>query len=374
MKSFSTLRLTLTILACIFSIFSVSTVKAQGIYWHEGFNNNPGKLNSSSTGPGMASPAYVTYQQADSGTWALYGAYRTTGTPCAGYGAGHIRMMKYTDGTVPFVVSPIVDKGISEIHFSAVTASKRWIIMWTADTSAITTNWTKILDSVTVVGNCVDTVLKVNLPTAKRVKFKDVTNGTTGYQLDLDSVYFKSVQPLPARFAAINANLVSNLVKVNWTSDVEVNTANYAIEKSTNGVDFKEIGKIFASNSRNYSWIDPTPANGINYYRIKSLDNNGSINYSTTVKVIRQTKTGISIFPNPVLDRKMNIQLDGFEAGKYTLNVYNINGQNVLTTSINMENSSIAQTIALPNSTKAGVYQVELTNGANRVVKTITVQ
>ncbi len=373
MKSFSTLRTTLTILACIFSIFSISTVKAQGIYWHEGFNNNPGKLNSSSTGPGMASPATVTYQQADSGTWALYGAYRTTGSPCAGYGAGHIRMMKYTDGTVPFVVSPIVDKGITEIHFSAVAASKRWIVMWTADTAATTSNWTKILDSATVLTACVDTTLKVSLPTAKRVKFKDVTNGATGYQLDLDSVYIKSYYPLPVRFAAINANLVSNLVKVNWTSDVEINTFTYAIEKSTNGVDFKEIGKIFASNSKNYSWIDPSPANGINYYRIKSLDNNGSYNFSSVVKVLRQTKTGITVFPNPVVDRKMNIQLDGFEAGKYTLNVYSINGQNMLTTSINMENSSLAQTIALPGSAKAGVYQVELTNGANRVVKTITV-
>ncbi len=377
MKSFSTLRSTLTILACIFSIFSVSTVKAQGIYWHEGFNNNPGKIVSTSSDPSLvAGSVIVNFEQGDSGTWAFYGAYRTTGSACAGYGAGHIRFLKYTDGTVPFAVSPIVDKGISEIHFTPVatgTSGKRFSVLWTADTSAVTTNWTKILDSVTIITSCVDTVLHVNLPTAKRIKFKDISSAS-GYQVDFDSVYFKSVLPLPARFAAINANLVSNLVKVNWTSDVEVNTATYSIEKSTNGVDFKEIGKIFASNSRNYSWIDPTPVNGINYYRIKSVDNNGSLNYSTAVKVIRQIKTGISIFPNPVLDRKMNVQLDGFEAGKYTLNVFNINGQKVLTTSINMENSSIAQTIALPNSTKAGVYQVELTNGANRVVKTITVQ
>ena len=376
MKSFSTLRSMLTVLICIISIFSV---KAQGIYWHEGFNNNPGKLNSSSTGPGLASPATVTYQQADSGTWALYGAYRTTGGACTTptvYGAGHIRFLKYTDGTVPFAVSPIVDKGISEIHFTPVgtgTGGKRYSVLWTADTSATTTNWTYVIDSISIKTSCVDTVLIVNLPTAKRIKFKDIY-AAAGYQLEFDSVYFKSVLPLPARFAAINANLVSNLVKVNWTSDVEVNTFTYAIEKSTNGVDFKEIGKIFASNSRNYSWIDPTPSNGINYYRIKSLDNNGTYNYSAVVKVLRQTKTGISVFPNPVLDRKMNVQLDGFESGKYTLNVYNINGQSILSTSINMENSSLAQTITLPNSTKAGIYQLELTNGANRVVKTISVQ
>ena len=379
MKSFSTFSKYLTLVACIFSIFSVSSTKAQGIYWHEGFNNNPGKLNSSSTGPGLASPATVTYQQADSGTWALYGAYRTTGGACTTptvYGTGHLRFLKYTDGTIPFAVSPIVNKGISEIHFSPVgtgTGGKRYSVLWTADTSATTTNWTYVIDSISIKTSCVDTVLVVNLPNAKRIKFQDIY-AAAGYQLEFDSVYFKSFYALPVRFANVNANLVSNLVKVNWTSDVEVNTFTYSIEKSTNGTDFKEIGKIFASNNRNYSWIDPTPSNGVNYYRIQSLDNNGAVNYSSVVKVLRQNKTGISIFPNPVVDKKMNIQLDGFEAGKYTLNVYNINGQNVMNTSINMENSSLAQTISLPNSTKAGVYQLVLTNGANRVVKTITVQ
>ena len=368
----STFRSSLAIIACLFA-FSFSSVKAQGIYWHEGFNNNPGKLISSSTDPSVtAGSVVVTYQLADSGTWAVYGAYRTTGSACTGFGAGHFRYIKYTDGTTPWVVSPIVDKGITEVHFTPTTAGKRYIILWTADTSAVTTNWTRILDSVTIATSCVDTAIKVSLPTAKRIKFKDVTNAA-GYQADFDSIYFKSFYPLPVRFANVNANLVNNLVKVNWNSEVEVNTFIYSIEKSTNGSDFKEIGKLFASNAGKYSWIDANP-NAVNYYRIKSVDNNGTVNYSSVIKILRQTKTGISVFPNPVVDKKLNIQLDGFELGKYAVNVYSISGQSVLSTTINMENSSLAQTIALPNSIKAGIYQLELSNGANRVVKTISVQ
>ncbi len=369
----STFRSSLAIIACLIT-FSFSTVKAQGIYWYEGFQAT--SLNSSSTDPSMVSPnVTVTYQQGDAGVWAMFGAYQSAGSGCTGvYGAKHIRMPKYTDGvTIPWLVSPIVTKGIAEVHFTAVTAGKRWIVQWTADTAATTTNWTKILDSVSIKTNCVDTMLVINQPTAKRIRFKDVTNGTTGYQIDVDSIYFKSVLPLPVKFANLNANLVSDFVKVNWNSEVEVNTNIYSIEKSTNGSDFKEIGKLFASNAGKYSWIDASP-NAVNYYRIKSVDNNGSVNYSSVVKVLRQTKAGISVFPNPVADKKLNIQLDGFELGKYAVNVYSISGQTVLSTTINMENSSLAQTIALPNSIKAGIYQLELTNGANRFVKTISVQ
>ena len=375
MRSITTFKLLLAILVCTFSVFSFSTVKAQGIYWYEGFNNSTGKINSSSTDPSVvAGTVTVTYQQGDAGVWALYGAYRTTGSGCAAYGLGHIRMLKYTDGTTPWIVSPIVNKGISEIHFTPTTAGKRWIVMWTADTAATTTNWTKILDSVSIKTSCVDTVLLVNLPSAQRIKFKDVTNPAAGYQLDVDSIYFKSVNPLPVRFAGINANLLSNKVKVNWVSELEIGTLNYSIEKSTTGSDFKEIGKIFASNNTNYSWIDQTPANGVNYYRVKSTDNNGTVYYSSVVKVLRQTKTGVTVFPNPVINKTLNLQIDGMTEGQYTVNIYNINGQKVSSTPINMTNSSLSQTLTLPNSTKAGIYQLELTNGVNRTIQTIEVR
>ena len=378
MKSISTLRLFIATLICLFSLLTLrSTAQVSpnaGIYWHEGFNNNPGKLVSSSTDPSLTvGSVTVTYQQGDSGTWAFYGAYRTTGSGCPGYGAGNIRFVKYTDGTTPWMVSPIVNKGISEVHFTPVLAGKRAIVQWTADTSAITTNWTMILDSVTIKTNCVDTALIVSLPTAKRIRFKDVSGVAAGYQNDYDSVYFKSYYSLPVRFAGINANLLSNIVKVNWVSDVEIGTLSYSIEKSTNGSDFKEIGKIFASNSRNYSWIDQTPSNGVNYYRIKSIDDNGAILYSSVVKVLRQIKTGITVFPNPVTNQKLNLQLDGLSVGQYTINIYTINGQKVSSTPINMTSSSLSQTLTLPNI-KAGIYQLELTNGVTRMNQTISVQ
>ena len=179
------------------TIKTVAVSNQNAIYWHEGFNNNPGKLNTNSSDPSLVQGTVTTtYQQADSGTWVLYGAYRTTGSGCANYGAGHLRFLKYFDGTtIPWAVSPIVNNGISEIHFTPIivggTVGKRFSVLWTADTAATTTNWTYIIDSFTIKNSCVDTALLVNLPTARRIKFLDINGGTSGYQIDFDSVYIK---------------------------------------------------------------------------------------------------------------------------------------------------------------------------------------
>ena len=376
MKSLSTLRLLLAISICSFSLFS-SRVLSQGvspnagIYWIEGFQANT--LNASSKDPSVTQGTVVaTWQQADAGVWAFYGAYQTSGSSCI-TGDKHIRMAKYTDGTIPWLVSPIVNAGISEVHFTVQTATKRWIVQWTADTSAVTSNWTTILDSVTVKTSCVDTALLVSLPNAQRIRFKDVSGVAAGYQLDVDSIYFKSYAALPVRFANVNANLLNNVVKVNWTSESELNVASYSIERST-GAGFKEIGNIGTSNSKNYSFLDKTPSAGVNYYRIKATDNNGSVLYSSIVKVLVETKSaGITVFPNPVVGQKLNIQIDGVDAGKYAINIYSISGQRVSTTAVTLSGGSLSQALALPNI-KAGIYQLELTNGSTRITKTISVQ
>ena len=207
------------------------------------------------------------------------------------------------------------------------------------------------------------------------VPFLNSTKASTGKGFGFEGLkIFGTTKPMPVRFAGINANLLSNVVKVNWVSEVETGTLNYSIEKSTNGVDFREIGKLVASNSTNYSWIDQSPSNGVNYYRIKSMDDNGTAFYSSVVKVLRQIKSGITVFPNPVVNKTMNLQIDGMAPGQYTINIYNINGQKVSYTPINMTNSSLSQTLTLPNTAKAGIYQLELTNGVTRTTQTISVQ
>jgi len=148
---------------------------------------------------------------------------------------------------------------------------------------------------------------------------------------------------------------------------------NYSIEKSADGTNFKEIGTTPATKSVNYSFIDKT-VSGTSYYRIKSTDVTGSVTYSSVVKVLGQTKVGVTVFPNPVTNHTLNLQIAGIDAGKYAINIYSISGQRVSTTSINVSGGSLSQSVVLPSAVKAGTYQLELTNGSTKVVKAISVQ
>lgn len=120
------------------------------------------------------------------------------------------------------------------------------------------------------------------------------------------TVYFTST--LPVEFTKFTASLNENkTVKLNWTTASEKNNDYFLIEKSTNGLNFSEIGKKKgAGNSsaiKNYEFTDENPFKGVSYYRIKQIDFDGKFDYSEVVSVSYQKNSDgscvLKVFPNP---------------------------------------------------------------------------
>ncbi len=65
------------------------------------------------------------------------------------------------------------------------------------------------------------------------------------------------------------------------------------------------------------------------------------------------------MFPNPVSNKTINLQLNNVEAGTYTIAVYNALGQRVYSHSITNTGGNTAVSIHL-NGAAAGIYQVEM--------------
>jgi hypothetical protein len=100
-----------------------------------------------------------------------------------------------------------------------------------------------------------------------------------------------------------------NLLK--WTTAVEINNDYFEIEKSLNGVLFEKIAQVTgAGNSntvKNYEFVDNDAYKGITYYRLKQIDYNGTMSYSSVVAVKQSLGAEVSVFPNPTIDKvKMN--------------------------------------------------------------------
>ncbi|WP_446909669.1 hypothetical protein, partial [Klebsiella pneumoniae] len=70
----------------------------------------------------------------------------------------------------------------------------------------------------------------------------------------------------------------------------EKNMKQYEIEKSADGRHFTVAATANAksnnNSSVNYEWLDVNALVGNNYYRIKSIDINGQVQYSNIVKIV----------------------------------------------------------------------------------------
>lgn len=82
-------------------------------------------------------------------------------------------------------------------------------------------------------------------------------------------------------------------------------TATMTLERSSTGRDFEAVETITATYVRclqPFAYTDVNPKAGVNYYRLKTVDDNGRISYSPIVVIIN-TKAGfeiVDIRPNPV--------------------------------------------------------------------------
>ena len=125
---------------------------------------------------------------------------------------------------------------------------------------------------------------------------------------------------LPVTLKDLTATrLGNNKISVEWNVEYENNVAGYEIEKSLDGVNFKKVSfqNAYSTNSTaaTYNWIDENPFNGNNFYRIKMVDKDGQFKYSKVVFVALNVKGNISIFPNPVENKTIQLQLAGIVKG-----------------------------------------------------------
>gem|GEM_PF-956715 len=178
------------------------------------------------------------------------------------------------------------------------------------------------------------------------------------------SVVF-GASPLPVREINVTAAVQSNAVLVKWSTTGEHNVANYFVEHSTNGADFVGLTSLKATNTAtaNYSYVDAAAKEGNNYYRIKAVDNTGSISYSTVViATIGKAKGSIGAYPNPIVGNTFNLQLSNLDAGNYTIRIISKLGHEVFAKSINHIAGSSSELVSL-HSFAAGTYTVSVING-----------
>ncbi len=112
-----------------------------------------------------------------------------------------------------------------------------------------------------------------------------------------------STSILPLSILEFSATYNKVDVVLQWQTASEQNTSHFNLERSKDGSNFFFIGKVDAAGNNNpikkYSYTDNTPANGINFYRLKMIDTDGKFAYSSIVAVKKEDKNSLQLFPNP---------------------------------------------------------------------------
>lgn len=176
---------------------------------------------------------------------------------------------------------------------------------------------------------------------------------------------FVSNSFLPTKFIGITAIQKANDVIINFSTTNETQVHSYEVEESSNGINFKKGASIVAKNANinYYSCLATHIVMGNNYYRIKAIDNNGLINYSQIIKLkFGSTKVAsISVYPNPIKNGVVQLQLSDIEQGEYTIRIINIVGKEEFTKVIHHLGGSSVQPINLKEVSK-GTYVLQVFN------------
>ena len=208
----------------------------------------------------------------------------------------------------------------------------------------------------------------------------NAASSTAGMRLN--SMWYRSfnLSPLgilPVKLTNFSAKYEKQQVSLNWSTEQEKTFSHFILEKSSNGVDFKETAVVFAKDngafSKEYSLNDDVSENakGFIYYRLKMVD----VNQKAQTSAIRVIKIGgevaevkIQAYPNPVVNELRVTIPSAWQNQPVTYDLYSLNGKMVK----QVISKSASQTEVFPmTNLNAGMYIVKVTSGQQTATRQI---
>jgi hypothetical protein len=172
---------------------------------------------------------------------------------------------------------------------------------------------------------------------ATRIAANDFFGAAATDEMYFDNYYFGDAMPpiIPVELTSFTAISNNGIVELNWETATEINNHGFEIQRRTESSEYRTIGFVegngTTTETRNYSFVDKSVDQGINYYRLKQVDFDGTYFYSYEVEVDVTAPLTFDLaqnYPNP-FNPSTNIQFSVPESGNVKLSVYNLVGEEV---------------------------------------------
>lgn len=164
-----------------------------------------------------------------------------------------------------------------------------------------------------------------------------------------------------------------NTVKISWTTQQEVNSKEFVIERSIDGIHWAKIKTVPAAGHSTvaitYTSFDDSPLKGMNYYRIKLVDQDNRSTQSMVRSVLFSTQYLVAVSPNPATDF-ININVSGNNTNAiYTVTLTDMSGKKL----IQIQSSSDLLRIPAHRLAK-GMYILSVSNAGSVVTQKVVIQ
>lgn len=175
------------------------------------------------------------------------------------------------------------------------------------------------------------------------------TPGNPTYRQELNCIY-----PLGVEWGSFEATPVSDGIRLDWQTISEKDADYFSIQHADYTGDFQPIGTLdcFGNSTVaiNYTFTDRNPVTGLNYYRLKQVDLNGEVGYSSTI-ALNYERDEMAVYYLETLQQLVFSK--SLKAGT-TVTVYQTNGSKVA--SVSLDETTTAVTLPLAS----GIWLVEL--------------
>ncbi|MEO8819922.1 MAG: T9SS type A sorting domain-containing protein [Ginsengibacter sp.] len=257
-----------------------------------------------------------------------------------------------------------------------LSQSNTWVSLsgspYTANAVAQTKNptWVNLGSSFSIPDNL------SSFPKQIRVTIGDGTEGGCGNDFAVDDIQF-SLCPAggvaPVTLTNFSARSKGNGVSLDWSTSQELNNNYFQVERSDDGnTNWSVIATVNgAGNSQvvnNYNAFDANPISGINYYRLKQVDNDGRAVYSKTVTVkISLQKTSISVIANPFYST-LSVSFVSATSETVTARLVDVTGKEIAMEKWSVYNGTSKKDFSNLGGLQHGMYILSIINNSGEVL------
>jgi hypothetical protein len=203
-----------------------------------------------------------------------------------------------------------------------------------------------------------------------------IRTGMTGFS---NFSTIQSVSPLPVEMASFNVVCDNGNGLISWSTVSELNSKEFVIERSEDGIIFERIATVTAAGNSNslkyYAYTNYNILSGRSYYRLKIVGLDQSYKYTVLNELnCEETETEISVFYSEELGIIINTQLSA--SADYQIDIFDVLGKKINSTSKRLDSGSSITFINTEGVLANGVYLIRINknNGTNVLTKKLFVK